>query len=59
MMKKKNEKIRKGRGMWVQSVKCWNCNKTGKVEDPNKPEKQVKCTVCDNGYIRTKGMITS
>ncbi len=58
-MNKKSQILRKGKGNWVQSVKCWNCSKTGKVVDPNNPDKQVKCQVCDNGFIKTKGVINS
>ena len=46
-------------GKWVQSVKCWNCNKTGLVEDPNDPEKQVKCEVCTAGFITSKGTLSN
>jgi len=59
MAVQKSKKIRKGRGSWVTSVKCWNCNKTGKVIDPENPEKQVKCPFCDNGFIKSKGVISS
>lgn len=40
--------------IWVTSVKCVVCEKTGKVPDPNDSEKQIKCLNCE-GY----GMITT
>jgi len=40
--------------IWITSVKCVVCGKTGKVLDPNDPEKQIKCLNC-GGY----GMITT
>ncbi len=47
-------------GKWIQEVKCWNCNKTGKVEDPNNPDKEIKCDVCAGiGYIQTSGTLSS
>lgn len=49
----------KRKGNWVQSVKCWNCNKTGKVPDPRDPSKEMECPVCDKGFIRTKGTISA
>ena len=39
---------------WVTSVKCVVCGKTGKVQDPNDSEKEIKCLNC-GGY----GMITT
>jgi len=40
--------------IWVTSVKCVVCGKTGKVTDPHDSEKQIKCLNC-GGY----GMITT
>jgi len=45
---------------WIQSTKCWNCNKTGKVEDPNDSEKEIKCSTCSGtGYITTTGTLSN
>jgi len=46
-------------GKWVQSVKCWNCDKTGKIQDPNDPEKEIKCPTCNHGYIITSGTLSA
>lgn len=50
----------KKQGVWVQSVKCWNCKKTGKVSNPNDPLSEEDCIVCGGtGFIRSKGTIAS
>lgn len=45
-------------GIWVQSIKCWNCNKTGKIPNPENPDEIIKCPLCDHGYIRSKGTLS-
>jgi len=41
---------------WVTASKCYTCNKTGKVPDPNDSEKQIKCMSCGGeGYHVTRG----
>jgi len=49
----------KSSGKWVQSVKCWNCNKTGKIPNPDDPEKEIKCPICNHGFIITTGILSS
>jgi hypothetical protein len=41
---------------WIQSIRCIVCNKTGKISDPENPEKEIKCYSCGgDGYHTTKG----
>lgn len=47
-------------GTWVQSAKCVNCGKTGKVPNRNDPIKEENCIFCSGtGFIRSKGTISS
>lgn len=47
-------------GRWVQSTKCYMCDKTGKMQDPENPEKENKCLQCaGTGFITTSGTLSS
>jgi len=47
-------------GRWVQSTKCYMCNKTGKVQDPENPDKEIKCLTCaGTGFITTSGTLSA
>jgi len=52
--------LTKKSGRWVQSVKCYMCGKTGKVQDPENPDKENKCLTCGGtGFITTSGTLSA
>lgn len=47
-------------GRWVQSVKCYMCGKTGKIQDPENPDNEKKCLTCaGTGFITTSGILSA
>lgn len=47
-------------GLWVQSIKCYNCGKTGRVLNDKDPTKEDKCIICNgSGFITSRGTISS